>query len=176
MNLHYTLDQLEEARLTLEDRIRGARADLDFLYEKLGRLVALDALGGNHGQEIKEVRQKMGICQLVIAETPAALVLIKNLIGEAKTTESHRRREEEAAQARLDYFRIRKELIANPERVGKPNGPEGRMNALSLKLGRDAATGKSFNDEFRRLVEAATEYCHIRRDTAFTFNDALIPE
>jgi hypothetical protein len=172
---NFTLEQLDQAKHQLDKRMKQARADREYLSAELPRLIVGHVLGVVTLEEIEDTRRRLAECLQVFEETPAALVVLKGLIEQAREKEAQEQRNDEFQQMRPAYFAIRKEIIASPKLADSFNGPAGRFESLSVKLGRDFASGRLFNEECRKLITEATVYVRHPKSEPFSFT-VLIPE
>lgn len=178
--MNYPLEQLEEGRLALEKKIRQARENSNLLPEKLSRLVAVSALGEDNQEEIESTRRQLAEYRQVIEETPGALLLLKAWITEAEQAKMIEDKQKEAIQTLQSYFSARQEVLADPMLACRQISA-GNLNGLSARLDSEVDNYRlprppvKFSEEVRQLIAKATEYCHIRRDSAFSFT-ILIPE
>lgn len=161
--MNYTIEELEEAQVKLFNRTRQARGDLDYLTRELSRLIASNALNTATADEVNNIRQLINGCNQTLEETPAALVVLKEMIAEIRTQEALEQRREQTRQARQAYFELRQEIIENPALANYHEAP-GRLNALS-----NAAFGPHKNGEVRELTAAALEYNSRPQPEPFSF-------
>jgi hypothetical protein len=169
--MDYTLDELEEAQVKLFNKTKQARGDLDYLTRELSRLIVGSALDAQPQivDEINSTRQLIAGCNQTLEETPAALVILKEMVAEIRSQEAQEQRREQSRKAREAYIELRQEIIENPS-LADYNEALGRLNALS-----NAAFGAHKNGEVRELTAAAREYNSRNRSEPFTFN-VTIPE
>lgn len=158
-----TSNQLEAAQEKLINRMRRARADYDYLTQELPRLILSNTIGIITDGEVSSVRQQLVETKQVLEETPAALVLIKEAIGQFRSMEAQNQQIEYANDMRRNYLSLRREIIGNPSLAEKE--PSGRLHGLAVRLG-----GGKYMKEYEALVYAAKEYNSRIQSQPFSFD------
>lgn len=164
--MNHSIEQLEKAQIELEDRICSARTDKEYMGSQMPRLVAGHALGIVALKDVEATRNRLAECEQIFTEVPAALLVIKSLIGQARDQEAKALQAESMEQTRRAYIELRDQIIKQPQ-LCSTNDVAGRLSHLAHMIG---GQGKgSAKDEARQLIEAAREYIYERRNTPFSF-------